>query len=225
MFSGLNCGLGSSDQSDIVSINRARVASYFDLPADAIVGVHQVHSARALGADAPFSPLPEADGIVTTTPGIVLAVLTADCQPILFHDAKNGVVAAAHAGWRGALDGVIEATVQCMLDHGAERGKISAAIGPSISQQNYEVGPEFKARFLEVDPQFAQFFTAGKNDHFQFDLPAFGLWQLRQSGVKSAHWTGHCTYADEQRFFSYRRSVHKRHADYGRLMSAIRLPG
>ena len=224
VFGGLNCGPGSSDQIEMVEINRARVAEEMAVPAQALVTVHQVHSPDVLAIDGPVgSPRPKADAMVTRTPGLALGVLTADCQPVLFADAEAGVVGAAHAGWKGALDGVLDATVEAMESLGAERGRIRAVIGPSISQRAYEVGPEFMERFLDADPDTARFFAGGDGDRAQFDLPGYGLYRLRTAGVGAAEWTRHCTYSDPERFFSYRRSVHRKEADYGRLISVIRL--
>ena len=161
--------------------------------------------------------------MVTATPGIVLGVLTADCQPVLFADAKAGVIGAAHAGWRGAKDGVLEATVVAMEALGATRARIRAVIGPTISQSAYEVGPEFIDSFITDDPQNARFFIKGAADRYLFDLPGFGLHHLRAAGVDHAEWTRHCTYSDPDRFYSYRRTTHAGEADYGRLISVIRL--
>lgn len=223
VFSGLNCGHGSSDQTEIVSINRARVAGALGVDADHLMGVHQVHSADVAIVDAPFDTPPRADGIVTKTPKLAISVLTADCQPVLFSDAKAGVVGAAHAGWRGALDGILEATIDAMVSQGATREGISAVIGPSISQSAYEVGPEFFDMFMAEDEGYARFFAGGKNDRMHFDLPGFGLHRLRDAGIGSAEWTRHCTYTDADRFYSYRRTTHAKEADYGRLIAAIRL--
>ncbi|SLN26895.1 peptidoglycan editing factor PgeF [Roseisalinus antarcticus] len=223
VFRGLNCGFGSSDQHEAVALNRARVAAALGLGAEALMGVHQVHSARVVTVDSGDAPVAEADGLVTRTPGLALSVLTADCQPVLFADAEAGVIGAAHAGWRGALDGVLEATVDAMVAQGARREAIVAAIGPTISQRAYEVGPEFLDSFMDEDPGHARFFAQGKGDRLQFDLPAFGLSRLREAGIADAAWTRHCTYSNPERFFSYRRSVHRREADYGRLIAAIRL--
>ena len=223
VFAGLNCGAGSSDQSEIVAINRARVAEAMDVPGDQLVGVHQVHSAKVEVVDGPLTtPKPQADAMVSNTPGIALGVLTADCQPVLFADHETGVIGAAHAGWRGALDGILEATIDEMITLGANRETIKAVIGPSISQRAYEVGPEFLDAFLAEDPQYARFFVNGVEDKFHFDLPGFGLHKLRSAGV-DAEWTRHCTYSDADRFYSYRRATHAREADYGRLISVIRL--
>jgi YfiH family protein len=223
VFEGLNCGTGSTDQSDMVRINRERTAEAMGVPPDRLVTLHQVHSAEAVALTGPPGAPIRADAMVTATPGLALAVLTADCQPVLFADAAAGVVGAAHAGWKGALDGVLEATLAAMEGLGAERGRTVAVIGPTISQAAYEVGPEFVERFLDADPENARFFGAGRGDRALFDLPAYGLHRLRSAGVGEALWTRHCTYADPGRFFSYRRSVHQREADYGRLISAIRV--
>lgn len=223
IFSGLNCGAGSSDQSEIVSINRARVAEAMQVEPDKMLGVHQVHSADVIAATGPLAERPRADGLVTATPGLALSVLTADCQPVLFGDARAGVIGAAHAGWRGALDGVLEATIDAMEALGAKREDICAVIGPSISQAAYEVGPEFIDDFIAEGPHNSQFFANGLNGHYQFDLPAYGLHRLRRAGVGQAEWTRHCTYSDPDRFYSYRRSTHAGEADYGRLISVIRL--
>ena len=223
IFAGLNCGRGSSDQSEVVAINRARVADAMEVDNAAMIGVKQVHSARAITVDGPLDDDPEADAIVTATPGLLLTVLTADCQPVLFADRSAGVVAVAHAGWRGALDGVLDATVDAMVAAGARREHIVAVIGPTISQRNYEVGPEFLETFLMDAPENARFFANGEGDRLQFDLPGYGLHRLRGAGIGHAEWTRHCTYSDAQRFYSYRRSTHAREADYGRLLSAIRL--
>ena len=223
IFRGLNCGPGSSDLSEVVAINRARVAAAMGIAPDHLLTVNQLHSADVITLTAPFSDRPKADAMVTATPGIALAVLTADCQPVLFADAKAGVIGAAHAGWRGAKDGVLEATVAAMEALGATRAGIVAVIGPTISQSAYEVGPEFIDGFLADDPQNARFFIKGAADRYLFDLPAFGLHHLRTAGVGHAEWTRHCTYSDPDRFFSYRRTTRLGEADYGRLISVIRL--
>lgn len=221
VFAGLNCGFGSSDQHDIVAINRARVAKQMGVPSDALVGVHQFHSADVVTVTQPTADKPKADALVTATKGIALSVLTADCQPVLFADQTAGVIGAAHAGWQGALNGVLDATVDAMVALGAQRGDIVAVIGPSISQRSYEVGPEFAELFIDEDHDNARFFANGIGDKMQFDLPAFGLARLRAAGVNDAAWSRHCTYSDPDRFYSYRRSVHKKEADYGRLIAAI----
>lgn len=223
IFEGLNCGPGSSDMAEMVAINRARAAEAMGLPTEALVTLHQIHSADVVVLDAPPTVRPRADAMVTRTPGILLGVLTADCQPVLFADPAAGVIGAAHAGWRGTRDGVLEATIDAMEALGADRGRILAIIGPTISQAAYEVGPEFFDRFRDEDPGLTRFFTKGAGDRLLFDLPAYGLHRLREAGVQHAEWTRHCTYSDESRFYSYRRSCHRNEADYGRLLSTIRL--
>ncbi|MEM9755089.1 MAG: peptidoglycan editing factor PgeF [Pseudomonadota bacterium] len=224
VFEGLNCGFGSSDQAEIVALNRARVAATLGVSASHLVSAHQSHSARAIVIDAPFiGPRPEADALVTATPGVALATLAADCQPVLMADREAGVIAAVHAGWRGALGGVLEAAIDAMETAGARRAHIHAVIGPAISQRAYEVGQDLLERFLDEDPDNARYFTNGNGDRYQFDLPGYGLRRLRAAGIAEAGWTGHCTYSDPDRFFSYRRSRHSGQADYGRLISAIRL--
>jgi YfiH family protein len=223
VFQGLNCGPGSSDQAEIVAINRARVAQAMEVAPDCLVTVHQVHSADVVHVTGPVADKPRADAMVTASPDVALAILTADCQPVLFADPEAQVIGAAHAGWRGALDGVLEATVAAMEGLGADRNNITAVIGPSISQSAYEVGPEFMDDFLAEDIQNTRFFIQGSGDRMMFDLPGYGLHRLREAGVGHAVWTRHCTYADPDRFFSYRRTTHAGEADYGRLISAIRL--
>lgn len=224
VYAGLNCGFGSSDQHEIVAINRARVAKALHVDADHLVGVHQVHSADVMTVNAPTADTPKADALVTNVSGLALSVLTADCQPVLFADPTAGVVGAAHAGWKGALSGVLEATIAAMIAVGAKRDQIIAVIGPTISQRCYEVGPEFMETFVADDPLNARFFAQGQGDRLLFDLPAYGLMRLRGAGLADATWTRHCTYDDPARFYSYRRSVHKKEADYGRLISAITCP-
>ena len=223
VFAGLNCGFGSSDQHDIVAINQSRVAEAMGGASTDMVGVHQIHSADVVTVTAPTSDKPKADAMVTATAGITLSVLIADCQPVLFADTSAGVIGAAHAGWQGALDGVLENTIDAMVTLGAQRDNIVAVIGPCISQRAYEVGPEFAERFIDMDRDNARFFAQGDGDRMQFDLPAFGLARLRGAGIQDAAWTRHCTYADPSRFDSYRRSLHEEDVDYGRLIAAIRL--
>lgn len=223
IFAGLNCGTGSSDQAEIVAINRSRVAEAMGVPLDHLVGVHQVHSPAVVHVTGPLAIRPQADAMVTATPGLALSVLTADCEPVLFADATAGVIGAAHAGWRGAKDGVLEATLDAMEGLGAKRQNIAAVIGPCISQSAYEVGPEFYEAFTDDDAETRRFFANGKGDRMLFDLPGYGLWRLREAGVGRAEWTRHCTYSDPERFYSYRRTTHAAEADYGRLISVIRL--
>jgi polyphenol oxidase len=223
IFAGLNCGPGSTDLAEIVAINRARVAEAMGVLPDDLVTVHQVHSPDAVHITAPTALRPRADAMVTATPGVALGVLTADCQPVLFADTRAGVIGAAHAGWRGARDGVLEATLTAMETLGADRRDIAAVIGPCISQSAYEVGQEFYESFTDDDPDTRRFFINGAGDRMLFDLPGYGLHRLRSAGVGHVEWTRHCTYADPQRFFSYRRTTHAGEADYGRLISVIRL--
>ncbi len=223
IFEGLNCGGGSSDQAEIVAMNRDRVADAIGVSPERLVSVHQVHSATAVTLHERPVERPRADAIVTNTPGLALAILTADCQPVLFADRNAGVIGAAHAGWRGALDGVLEATIDEMIAAGGARENIHAVIGPTISQRAYEVGQEFLERFLDEDPDSARFFINGQEGRYLFDLPGYGLMRLRAAGIGSAEWTRHCTYSDEARFYSYRRATHRGEADYGRLISVIRL--
>jgi len=223
IFAGLNCGTGSSDQAEIVAINRARVAEALGLGPEALVSLHQVHSPDVVTLTGPLADKPRADAMVTATPGLGLAILTADCQPVLFADAEAGVIGAAHAGWKGAQAGVLEATLDAMEALGARRGKTAAGIGPCISQSAYEVGQEFFETFTDDAPETRRFFINGKGDRYLFDLPGYGLWRLRAAGVGHAEWTHHCTYGDPARFYSYRRTTHAAEADYGRLVSVIRL--
>lgn len=222
LYAGLNCGPGSSDDPDAVAANRARVAAHLQVSPDALLTLHQVHSPNVVRVTEPFvaEDRPRADALVTDRPGLAIAALAADCAPVLFQ--ADGVVGAAHAGWRGALSGVLEATAADMSALGAR--DIRATVGPCISQKAYEVGPEFLEAFLAEDPDHARFFASGAGERMQFDLPGFCLARLRAAGVE-AEWTGHCTYADPDRFFSYRRTTHRGEADYGRMISAIRLPG
>ncbi len=221
LFASLNCGHGSTDRKDAVSINRKRAADVLGLSPKRLATVHQVHSATALATDAPFDVRPRADAMATAEPGLGLAILTADCQPVLLADNAARVIGAAHAGWRGALDGIMEATVDAMVGLGARPAEITAVIGPSISQRAYEVGPEFLERFVDDDSGNARFFANGRDDRLQFDLVGYGLQRLRNAGIGNAQWTGHCTYSDSERFFSYRRSRHRKERDYGRLISVI----
>ena len=222
IYAALNGGQGSSDDPGAIAENRARIAAH--LGVDHLISLHQIHSDRAEVATGPWSgEKPKADAMVTDRPGLGLAILTADCAPVLFADHQAGVVGAAHAGWGGALGGVLEATVEAMLGLGAARGRITAVIGPVISQRAYEVGPEYVERFLDDDPGNARFFAGGQGDRAMFDLPGYCLERLRAAGLGLAEWTGHCTYSDEERFFSYRRACHRGEEDYGRLVAAIAL--
>ncbi|WP_322988112.1 peptidoglycan editing factor PgeF [Hoeflea sp.] len=222
LYRGLNVGLGSNDNQDHVAENRARVCGWFGLNADRLVSVHQIHSPTVhVATEKNRHERPKADAIVTDTPGLVLGVLTADCGPVLLCDAEAGVIGAAHAGWRGAFEGVVENTVLAMEQLGAVRSRISAALGPSISQANYEVGPEFIERFLERDPSFDRYFTPSDTyGHAMFDLKQMTLDRMRSAGL-NATMLPQCTYADEQAWYSYRRATHCNETDYGRQISAI----
>lgn len=223
IYAGLNVGLGSDDDPSLIRENRERVAGWLGRPGQPLSTPHQVHSPDVVTISEPIpeDARPKADAVVTATPGVVVGVLTADCGPILFADDAGKVVAAAHAGWKGALGGVIENTVDAMVEAGARRDAIRAVLGPSISGENYEVGPEFEARFRAADAANAQFFTpSGRDGHFMFDLPAYTIMRLRNAGVDADH-TGRCTYSDETLFYSYRRTTHRREPDYGRQISAI----
>jgi YfiH family protein len=222
IYAGLNCGPGSSDQHAAVTLNRARVAEAMGVAPERLLSLNQVHSADAVVAGPGlWVERPRADAAVTATPGVALGVLTADCAPVLFADREAGVVGAAHAGWRGALDGVLEATVEAMVALGARREAIAAAVGPTISQRAYEVGPEFIERFLDADRDHGRFFVNGQPGRYQFDLPSFALFRLREAGIREAEWIGACTFSEPDRFFSYRRATRNGEPDYGRLISAI----
>jgi YfiH family protein len=223
IYASLNVGLGSGDDPAAVRENRARCAAHFG--AKTIVTAHQVHSASALVADGPWPDAPpHADGVVSATAGVVCGALAADCAPVLFVDADARVVAAAHAGWKGALTGVVEATISQLERLGAARDRLRAAVGPCIGPQSYEVGAEFLARFVETDPAYAAFFRPGAAaDKAMFDLPAFVLSRLRAAGVGACEWVGHDTCAEADDFFSNRRAFKRGEPDYGRLLSAITL--
>jgi hypothetical protein len=222
LYASLNGGQGSDDDAEAVAENRARIAA--ELGAGHLVSVYQVHGDRVAPVTGPWpGARPEADAMVTDRPGIGLAILTADCAPVLLADREAGVIGAAHAGWKGALAGVLEAVVAAMAGLGAERDRIAAAVGPTISQRAYEVGPEFLERFLDEDPELGRFFAGGQGDRAMFDLPGFCLHRLREAGVGRAEWTGHCTFSDPGLFYSYRRATHRREPDYGRLVAAIAL--
>jgi YfiH family protein len=220
LYSGLNCGLGSDDNSQTVAKNRRLVCQA--LGANSLTTVYQIHSATVVNADtASKEPTPKADALVTNTTGTAIAVLTADCAPVLFSDPIAGVVGAAHSGWQGAIKGIGAETLSQMENLGAKRKNIRATVGPCISQRNYEVGEEFLESFLSQDTEFMQFFTNGRAGKYHFDLPGFCLSSLRDAGVGQSEWTGHCTYENPDKFFSYRRTTHQSEPDYGRLISVI----
>ncbi|WP_099864532.1 peptidoglycan editing factor PgeF [Pararhizobium haloflavum] len=222
IYKGLNVGMGSDDRPDDIKVNRCRVAGWFGQTDVRLVTPHQIHSPQVVVVSEPFGKeRPRADAVVTATPSLVIGVLTADCGPVLFVDPEARVIGAAHAGWRGALSGVLEETIEAMVKLGARRDAISAALGPSISRTHYEVGPEFVENFRAVRTENERYFSpSAKTHHAMFDLPAYTLDRLAAAGV-SAEWTGHCTYADEDRFFSYRRTTHRGEPDYGRQIAAI----
>ncbi|OHV82484.1 peptidoglycan editing factor PgeF [Ensifer sp. LCM 4579] len=222
IYRGLNVGLGSNDDRARVGENRARVARWFDAEPQRLATVHQIHSPDAIVVDASFDGTrPDADALVTATPGIVLGVLSADCGPVLFADPEARIIGAAHAGWKGTLGGVVESTIAAMVSLGARRERIVACLGPSISRQHYEVGPEFVEHFLAADARHASFFSpSGRNGHAMFDLPGLTIEKLTEAGVTAEN-LDLCTYADEGRFFSYRRTTHRQEPDYGRQISAI----
>jgi len=222
IYASLNAGPGSKDDPAAVAENRRRIAAAFGAHPTHLVGVHQVHSPDAVFIDAPWrGERPQADALVTTTPGLVISVLTADCAPVLLADAKAGVIAAAHAGWKGALNGVLDSTVALMRERGA--ANIAAAIGPCIHQASYEVGPEFEARFIEKNVGYARYFAAGKADRRLFDLPGFCADRLRALGVNEIEVLPHDTYALPDALHSHRYSTHQGWRDYGRNCAAVSL--
>ena len=224
VFAGLNCGSGPSDLPEIVEINRARGAAAMEVPIENLVTVHQVHSADVVRVGQPMSARPKADAMVTAVPGIGLGILTADCAPILFHDAEAGVIGAAHAGWKGALGGVAEATVAAMEAIGARRDRIAAAVGPGIAQPSYEVGPDFPAPFLDQSPDNARFFPPARDGaRPRVDLAGYVLSRLTAAGIGRVEALPIDTYAAEDRFYSFRRATHRGEPVYGRKLSAIAL--
>ncbi|HJW41760.1 MAG TPA: peptidoglycan editing factor PgeF [Rhizomicrobium sp.] len=216
----LNCGPGSGDDPAAVAENRRRVSER--LGAAALNTLHQIHSPAVVTVTDSWQRRPQADGMVTDRTGIALGILTADCAPVLFADAQAGVIGAAHAGWKGALGGVLEATLDAMEALGARRARIAAAIGPCISQPNYEVGPEFLARFVAADSAYARFFVpSDRAEHHRFDLEGFVADRLARAGVDKIEALHACTYGRAADFFSFRRATHNHEADYGREISAI----
>lgn len=223
IYASLNGGLGSSDDPARVAENRRLMAEDLDIEPGALISVHQVHSADAVIVDGPWSgERPKADGMASAVTGLALAVTTADCGPILFADPHVNVVGAAHAGWRGALNGVLEATIVAMESLGARRDKIVAVLGPTISQGAYEVGADFVRQFTDADSGHKRFFEpAERAGHAMFDLPGFIGMRLEAAGIGEFANLGLCTYVNEEHFFSYRRTTHRGEPDYGRLISAI----
>ncbi|HCK85287.1 MAG TPA: peptidoglycan editing factor PgeF [Hyphomonadaceae bacterium] len=221
IYASLNAGTGSRDDPKAVAENRARIASALGVAPSRLIGVHQVHSPDAVFVAAPWEgERPHADALVTTTPGLALSILTADCAPVLFADAEAGVIGAAHAGWKGALAGVLENCVALMRKHGAR--DIAAAIGPCIHQASYEVGPEFVERFVQADRKYARFFASGAGEKSRFDLPGFCAMRLEKMGI-AAEISPLNTYARAAQLHSHRRSVHEELGDYGRNCSVIAL--
>jgi polyphenol oxidase len=222
---GLNVGLGSDDDRIAVLENRRRAAGAV-LPGAPLVTVHQVHSADVITVEAPWGDdaRPKADAIVTNRPGVLLGILTADCGPVLFADGDAGVIGAAHAGWKGAIAGVTDATITAMEALGADRSRITAAIGPCIARASYEVDDGFLRRFEEADPANERFFTPGRTGHHQFDLEGYIAARLAAAGVTRVEALGLDTYSDPDRFFSFRRATHNSEPDYGRQISLIGRP-
>src|SRR5882724_7258216 len=226
IYDSLNGGLGSEDQPAKVAENRARMAAALGVKPENFLSVYQIHSPNVAVAEAPWpaAERPRADAIVTRTPGLAIGIGTADCGPVLFADAQARVIGAAHAGWRGAFTGVLEATIDEMEKLGAKRERIAAAAGPMISQRNYEVGQDLIDRFLQADKDNARYFVpAERPDHAMFDLPRYVVDRLTRAGVTQVENLGYCTYADPAQFYSYRRSTHRKEPDYGRHINAITL--
>jgi YfiH family protein len=223
LYESLNCGPGSSDDPKAVAENRRLVAATLapDAQGARLISLSQIHSAVVHTLPA-WEERPEGDAMVTATPGLALGILTADCAPVLLADPKARVIGAAHAGWKGALGGVLEAALEAMENLGASRDRIDAAIGPCISQDNYEVGDDFRARFLEQGAKHRRFFVpSDREGHHRFDLPGFTAYRLTAAGVGSVERLGICTYPPENGFFSFRRTTHAKEPDYGRQISAI----
>jgi YfiH family protein len=225
LYSALNCGLGSADDAGNVTENRARCAEMLGVGAEGLVTAYQVHGIAVAGVIAPWAEgaRPQADALVTSRRGIAIGIVTADCTPVLLADRRAGVIGAAHAGWKGAKAGVIEAVVAAMIQHGARAANIVAAIGPTIAAASYEVGPEFRQAFINDDPAAARFFTEGPNGKPHFDLPGFVAGRLGALNLGAVELIAADTCADATRFFSYRRSCLAGEGDYGRQLSAIAL--
>lgn len=224
IYESLNAGLGSQDDPADVAENRARCAAHFGADPRYLFTCYQIHSATVRTVSRPWDEeRPEADGVVTGVPGLICGALSADCAPVLLADQKARVVASAHAGWGGAIKGVVESAIQAMVRLGADPGAMVCAVGPCIGPESYEVGLEFLDRFVTDDPENARFFRPGVSDQKRlFDLPAYVLERVRRAGVPRAEWVGYDTCADPQ-FFSNRRALHRGEPDYGRLLSAIML--
>lgn len=223
IYSGLNIGLGSDDDRDAIMENRGRATAGV-LPGSILVTVHQVHSPDVVTVTGPLDPRPQADAMVTDRPNLLLGILTADCVPVLFHDRQARVIGAAHAGWKGALAGVTDNVLTAMEALGADRDRITCAIGPCIAQPSYEVDAGFRTRFLEADAENDRFFDPGQPGHFQFDIESYVAARLQSAGVEQIDKLGLDTYAHEDCYFSYRRSCHRHEPGYGRQISLIGLP-
>lgn len=224
IYSSLNLGVGSRDDVDAVADNRARAAMTFGVDLGKLLTTFQVHSSIAVRADEPWAERPEADAIVSRTPGLVCGALSADCAPVLIVDPQARVVASVHAGWKGALGGVVASTLEAMARLGADPARCVAVVGPCIGPDSYEVSQDYLDRFVKEAPGSERFFRAGEKDgKHMFDLPAFVLDRLQTAGVERAEWIGCDTCADEARFFSNRRATLRGEPDYGRLMSAVML--
>ncbi|MBV9556267.1 MAG: peptidoglycan editing factor PgeF [Pseudolabrys sp.] len=226
LYATLNGGIGSNDKPDDVRENRARMAAALGVTPERFLSLYQIHSPDVVTVDAPWAndARPRADAMVTKVPGLALGISTADCGPILFADAEARVIGAAHAGWKGAFTGVLEATLAAMEKLGAKRERIAVALGPMIRQRSYEVGPEFVQRFVDADPHNDRYFARSTRDHHrQFDLGAYVSHRLTAAGVKQIEDLGVDTCSDPQRFFSYRRSTLQKEPDYGRHINAIAL--
>jgi YfiH family protein len=226
IYASLNGGVGSNDRPQSVAENRTRMAAALSVAPGQLITAYQIHSPDVVVAEKSWSESerPRADGIVTRVPGLAIGISTADCGPVLFADSEARIIGAAHAGWRGALTGVLEATLVAMEKLGAKRTRIVAALGPMIRQPNYEVGTDLVDRFLAADRDNMQFFAqAGRAGHSQFDLPGYIAARLKRAGLSEVEDLGHCTYADPARFFSYRRATHRAEPDYGRHVNAIAL--
>lgn len=228
LYESLNGGIGSRDDAGKVAENRARMAAALGVEPRRFLTAYQIHSPNVVVAETPWSndERPRADAIVTRMRALAIGVTTADCGPVLLADPQAGVIGAAHAGWRGALTGIIEATIEAMARLGARRENIRASVGPMIRQANYEVGPDLIARFTAEDPASSRFFSSAARDgHALFDLGGYVAARLKRAGVGHVEDLGLCTYADPARFFSYRRTTHRAEADYGRHVNAITLTG
>jgi polyphenol oxidase len=221
---GLNVGTGSDDDTAAVAKNRA-LATNAVLPGARLVTAYQVHSADCVTVLSPFEERlrPHADALVTDRPGLALGILTADCAPVLLADREAGVIGAAHAGWKGAIAGVTDTTILAMEGLGAKRGRIVAAVGPCIARASYEVDDAFRRQFAEADPENDRFFADARDGHAQFDLEAYVAHRLASAGVQRVEMLGLDTYADADRFFSYRRATHRGEPSYGRQISIIGL--